>query len=79
MSVAEGFESLAVLKELVQKSLLTARLKGYRKAQTAVEIGSVEAEMVYEKLGFKYKDEKVSDYYKEQFGRAGIKRLALHL
>lgn len=77
--VINGFESAAVAKELVQKSLLTARLKGYRKAQTSVEIGSIELEMMYEKFGFKVADEKRSDYYKEQFGHAGIKRLMLQL
>jgi hypothetical protein len=79
MAVKEGFNEFSILKEMVQKSLLTARLKGYRKAQTMIEIGSVEAKMTYEKLGFRYVDEKQSDYYKEQFGRAGIMRLQMDL
>lgn len=74
-----GFDSFEVLKELVQKSLLTARLKGYRKAQTMVEIGSTEAQMIYERLGFRFKDEKRAEYYQEAFGRPGIKRLQLPL
>ncbi|MEA3372172.1 MAG: acyl-CoA acyltransferase [Campylobacterota bacterium] len=74
-----GYDSFEVLKELMQKSLLTARLKGYRKAQTMVEIGSIEAQMVYEKLGFLFEDEKRADYYQEVFGRPGIKRLHLSL
>ncbi len=74
-----GFDSFEVLRELIQKSLLTARLKGYRKAQTMVEIGSVESAMVYQKLGFSFKDEKRSEFYQEVFGRPGIKRLQLPL
>jgi hypothetical protein len=79
MEEKPGFDSIEVLKELIQKSLLTARLKGYRKAQTMVEIGSVESTMVYQKLGFVFKDEKRSEYYQEVFGRPGIKRLQLPL
>jgi hypothetical protein len=79
MAVKKEFHEFSILKEMVQKSLLTARLKGYRKAQTMIEIGSVEAKMTYEKLGFRYVDEKQSDYYKEQFGRAGIMRLQMDL
>lgn len=73
------FVSLEILKEMVQKSLLSARLKGYRQVQTMVEIGSVETQMVYEKLGFSVEDEKRADYYREVFGRAGIVRLQMHL
>lgn len=73
------FQSFEILKELVGKSMLTARLKGYRKVQTSVEIGSVETEMIYKKLGFTVLDEKRSEYYKEQFGRPGIMRLQMIL
>jgi len=73
------FKSLEILKELIQKSLLTARLKGYRQAQTMVEIGSVETLMAYKKLGFVVKDEKRAELYEERFGRAGIVRLQMHL
>lgn len=77
--VKNPFQSFEVLKELVGKSMLTARLKGYRKVQTSVEIGSVETELIYKKLGFTVIDEKRSEYYKEQFGRAGIMRLQVLL
>ncbi|MDD5052387.1 MAG: acyl-CoA acyltransferase [Sulfuricurvum sp.] len=77
--VKDGFKNIDVLKELIGKSMLTARLKGYRKVQTPVEIGSVETEMMYKKLGFSVIDEKRSEYYKEQFGRAGIMRLQIIL
>lgn len=73
------FESLEILKEMIQKSLLTGRLKGYRQVQTMVEIGSVETQMVYEKLGFSVEDEKRADFYREVFGRAGIASLQMHL
>ncbi|MCK4974862.1 MAG: acyl-CoA acyltransferase, partial [Sulfurimonas sp.] len=53
MEELEGFIDVGVLKELMQKSLLTARLKGYRIAKTIVEIGSLETLMYYKKLGFK--------------------------
>ena len=79
MTVSEGCEPLPVVSELLKKSLLTARLKGYRKAQTMVEIGSSDTEILYEKLGFEVKDEKRSELYAQQFGRAGIKRLQMVL
>jgi len=79
MAVKDEYHEFDVLKELIRKSLLKARLKGYRKAQTMVEIGSVEAQIVYEKLGFTVIDEKQSDYYKDQFGRPGIMRLQMEL
>lgn len=79
MMAKSEFKSIEILKELVGKSMLTARLKGYRKVQTMVEIGSAETEMIYKKLGFNVIDEKRSDYYKEQFGRAGIMRMQIEL
>jgi len=79
MTVTEGCEPLPVFAVLLKKSLLNARLKGYRKAQTMVEIGSYDVQMLYEKLGFKVIDEKQSELYMDQFGRAGIKRLQMVL
>ena len=79
MTVNEGCEPLPVFRELIKKSLLTARLKGYRKAQTMVEIGSSDTEILYEKLGFEIVDEKRSELYAQQFGRPGIKRLQMVL
>jgi hypothetical protein len=79
MTVSEGCEPLPVFAELLKKSLLTARLKGYRKAQSMIEIGSYDIEILYEKLGFKVIDEKRSELYAEQFGRPGIKRLQMAL
>jgi len=79
MAVKDEFHEFSVLKELVQKSLLTARLKGYRMVQTMVEIGSVEAILVYKKLGFSEIDERRSDLYEAEYGRPGIVRLQIHL
>jgi hypothetical protein len=79
MAVKDEFHEFSVLKELVQKSLLTARLKGYRIVQTMIEIGSVEAILVYKKLGFSEIDERRSDLYEAEFGRPGIVRLQIHL
>jgi hypothetical protein len=79
MTVGEGCEPLPVVAELLKKSLLTARLKGYRKAQTMVEIGSSDTEILYEKLGFEVMDAKRSELYAQQFGRAGIERLQMVL
>jgi hypothetical protein len=79
MLIKPEFKSLDVFKELIGKSMLTARLKGYRKVQTSVEIGLVESEMIYKKLGFTVIDEKRSEYYKEQFDRPGIMRLQMIL
>ncbi len=79
MAVKDEFHEFSVLKELVQKSLLTARLKGYRIVQTMVEIGSVETIMVYKKLGFSEIDERRSEFYEAEYGRPGIVRLQIHL
>lgn len=79
MTVIPGCEPLPVFTPLLKKSLLTARLKGYRKAQSMVEIGSMDTELLYEKLGFEFKDAKQSQLFMEQFGRAGIKRLQMVL
>lgn len=79
MLVKPEFKSIDVYKELIGKSMLTARLKGYRKVQTSIEIGSAENELIYKKLGFTVVDEKRSEYYKEQFDRAGIMRLQMTL
>ena len=71
MEELEGFIDVGVLKTLMTKSLLTARLKGYRIGQALVEIGSLETILFYRKLGFKQVEEKECDLYKEKFGRAG--------
>ncbi len=77
MEEAEGFVDVGVLKALMQKSLLTARLRGYRIAQTIIEIGSLEAELFYKKMGFRVVDEKECESYKETFGRGGLKLLSI--
>ncbi|MFT5659497.1 MAG: hypothetical protein ACI9TV_000113 [Sulfurimonas sp.] len=71
MEELEGFIDVGVLKTLMTKSLLTARLKGYRIGQALVEIGSLETILFYKKLGFRIVEEKECDLYKEKFGRAG--------
>ena len=77
MEELEGFIDVGVLRDLMQKSLLTARLKGYRIAQTLVEIGSLESLLFYKKLGFKQVQEQECELYKEKFGRAGLVLLAI--
>jgi hypothetical protein len=77
MEELEGFIDVGILKALMQKSLLTARLKGYSIAQTVIEIGSLEAELLYKKLGFEVIDEAVCERYKETFGRNGLKLLSI--
>jgi hypothetical protein len=76
MEEDEGLIDVGILKALQQKSLLTARLKGYRIAQTIVEIGALESLLFYKKLGFKELEEKESELYREKFGRAGLILLA---
>ncbi len=71
MEEVEGFIDVGILKTLMTKSLLTARLKGYRIGQALVEIGSLDTILFYKKLGFKQVQEKECDLYKEKFGRAG--------
>lgn len=76
MEEIEGFMDVGILKHLC-KSLLTARLKGYRIAQTIVEIGSLETLLYYKKLGFKEVKQKECEPYKEIFGRAGLVLLSV--
>ncbi|WP_373000637.1 acyl-CoA acyltransferase [Sulfurimonas sp.] len=76
MEEIEGHMDVGILKSLMQKSLLTARLKGYRIAQTMVEIGSLETLLYYKKLGFKEVKQKECELYKEKFGRPGLVLLA---
>ncbi len=76
MEELDGHMDVGILKSLMQKSLLTARLKGYRIAQTIVEIGSLETLLYYKKLGFKEIRQKECELYKEKFGRAGLVLLA---
>ena len=77
MEELEGFLDVGVLKALMQKSLLTARLKGYRIAQAIVEIGSLETILFYKTLGFKEVAEKECELYKEKFGRVGLALFAI--
>ena len=77
MEELEGFMDVGILKSLMQKSLLTARLKGYRIVQSMVEIGSLETLLYYKKLGFKEVEQKKCELYREKFGRAGLVLLAL--
>ncbi len=79
MITKENFRGLGVVKALVKKVLLNARLKGFRRAQTNIEIGSIETQLAYEKMGFTAAEEKKSDYYLEDFGRAGITRYTIDL
>jgi predicted GNAT family acetyltransferase len=79
MVTKDEYRGLGVVKELVKKVLLNARLKGFRKAQTGIEIGSIETQLAYEKMGFTAKEQKKSDYYLKDFGRAGITRYVMDL
>lgn len=73
----EGFVDVGVLKALMQKSLLNARLKGYRIAQTMIEIGSLETELFYKKMGFSKKNEHRCEEYQEVYGRPGLMLLSI--
>ena len=77
MEEVDGFLDVGVLKALMQKSLLTARLKGYRIAQTIIEIGSLDSKLLYKKLGFSEIKEKECELYREKFGRNGLLLMAI--
>ena len=77
MEELEGFVDVGVLKALMQKSLLSARLKGYSIVQTIIEIGSLETELFYKKLGFEVVDKKECEAYRKIFGRAGVMLLSM--
>ncbi len=77
MEEVEGFIDVGILKALMQKSLLNARLKGYRIAQSIVEIGSLETILSYKKLGFKEAQTLESELYREKFGRVGLMLLSI--
>ena len=73
----DGFVDVGILKSLMTKSLLTARLKGYTIAQSIVEIGSLETILFYKKLGFHEKKQKECEFYREKFGRNGLSLLEI--
>jgi hypothetical protein len=77
MEEEDGFIDVGILKALMQKSLLTARLKGYRIAQTIIEIGSLESELFYKKLGLHVVEQKECAQYQEKFGRPGLMLMAI--
>ena len=77
MEEVDGFIDVGILKSLMTKSLLTARLKGYTIAQTIVEIGSLETILIYKKLGFREKQQKECELYREKFGRNGLTLLEI--
>lgn len=79
MEELEDFMDVGILKALMHKSLLTARLKGYRIAQTVVEIGSLETLLYYKKLGFKEIQQRECEPYKKIFGRPGLILLSIEL
>ena len=72
MEEVDGFIDVGILKSLMTKSLLTARLKGYTIVQSVVEIGSLETMLLYKKLGFNEKKQKECELYREKFGRNGL-------
>ena len=77
MEEVDGFIDVGILKSLMTKSLLTARLKGYTIAQSIVEIGSLETILIYKKLGFREKQQKECELYREKFGRNGLMLLEI--
>ncbi len=77
MQEIEGFVDAGVLKALMQKALLNARLKGYRLAETIIEKGSLEDLLYYKKLGFSESKERECEPYRELFGRSGLKLLVI--
>lgn len=77
MQEIDGFVDVGVLKALMQKALLNARLKGYRLAETIIEKGSLEDLMYYKKLGFRESKQRECDSYKELFGRSGLMLLVI--
>lgn len=77
MEEIDGFVDVGILKSLMTKSLLTARLKGYTIAQTIAEIGSLETILIYKKLGFREKKQKECELYREKFGRNGLTLLEI--
>jgi hypothetical protein len=77
MEELEDFIDIGVLKALMQKSLLNARLKGYAVAQTIVESGSFDRLLYYKKLNFKEIRSLECELYKEYFGRLGLTLLSI--
>ncbi len=70
--VDSEFEKMTIFSDLVKKALLKARLKGYRKAQTIIDIESVEVALLYKKLGFEVSCECIDELYEQEFKRAGV-------
>lgn len=79
LSVDDGVDEFEISNALLNKSLLNARLKGYREARTIVEIESTEVIMMYKNLDFVVKSENKNESYEEMFHSLGLLILQLHL
>ena len=77
--VHDGLDEFEISNALLNKSLLSARLKGYREARAVVEIESTEIKMMYKNLGFSRKSETRNEFYEEMFHSLGLAVLELHL
>jgi hypothetical protein len=75
----DGQTDVEIARELLKKSLLTASLKGYRIVQTILDLGDVDSQIIYKKLGFKMIGEKRCEVFEESFGRSGITIFEYHL
>lgn len=79
LTVDDGVDEFEISNALLNKSLLNARLKGYREVRTIVEVESTEVTMMYKNLDFAVKSENKNEYYEEMFHSLGLVILELHL
>ena len=71
VAMKAGF-SLDILKVLIQKNLLTARLKGYRRTQTKVFLSDLTRKMAFEKVGYSTSEENKHDQFELDYNHAGL-------
>ncbi len=79
VALDEKLEPITIFSSLIKKSLLNARLRGYRKAQIILDLDSVDIEQLYLKLGFVKTFEAKDELYEQQFKKSGIACLQIEL
>lgn len=77
--VHDGLDEFEISNALLNKSLLSARLKGYREARSIIELEATETQLMYKNLAFSKMSENRNEYYEEMFHSLGLVVMELHL
>jgi len=79
LSVVDDIDAFAVARALINKSLLNARVKGYRLGQSSIDIDNVELQEIYKDSSFSKEEEVKNEAFEDLFHSLGIVLYKLHL